>query len=257
VDDLLAAGIDVISTMNVQHMESLNDVVEQMTGVRVRETVPDRVLDMADQVELIDMAPEALIRRMIHGNIYPPEQARRALENFFTVANLSALRDLALRATAKEVEDMLAAQMRDGQPDAARGTGERVMVAVDHRPIGKSLIREGRRMAAALRGELIVVHVEPTEGHRQTHSLEEERRLRATLQLGDDLGARVVQLQGKVAEELIAYAQSNHVSQIILGHPSHARLQDFLHGSLTDAILRGMPEIDVHIVPVPTSVGPR
>jgi two-component system sensor histidine kinase KdpD len=111
--DLLNAGIDVISTINIQHVEGLNDVVEQMTGVRVRETVPDWVLDEADQIELIDMAPEALIRRMIHGNIYGPEQAKRALENFFTVGNLTALRDLALRATAKEVEDRLAGYMRD------------------------------------------------------------------------------------------------------------------------------------------------
>lgn len=257
VDDLLASGIDVISTMNIQHMESLNDVVAQMTGVRVRETVPDQILDMADQVELIDMAPQALIRRMIHGNVYPPEQARRALENFFTVGNLSALRDLSLRATAKEVEDMLVASMHDGQPNAPAGSGEKVMVAIDHRPIGKSLIREGRRMAAALRGELIVVHVEPAEGRRQARSLEEERQLRANLQLAHELGARVVWLRGKVAEEIIAYAQGSHVSQIILGHPSHTRLQQFLHGSLTDAILRGVPEIDVHIVPAPDGGRPR
>lgn len=251
VDELLNAGIDVISTMNIQHLESLNDLVEEMTGVRVRETVPDRVLDMADQVELIDMAPQALIRRMIHGNIYPPEQARRALENFFTVGNLSALRDLALRATAKEVEDMLAASMQDVRAGNPTPSGEKVMVAVDHQPVGKSLIREGRRMAAALRGELIVVHVEPAESRRQARTLDEERQLRANLQLADELGARVVWLRGKVADELIGYAQSNHVSQIILGRPSHTRLEEFLHGSLTYEILRSMPEIDVHVVPTP------
>jgi two-component system sensor histidine kinase KdpD len=248
IDDLLDAGIDVISTMNVQHLESLNDLVEQMTGVRVRETVPDRVLDMADQVELIDMAPQALIRRMVHGNIYPPAQARRALEHFFTVVNLSALRDLALRATAKEVEDMIATSMLDSRTATA---GEKVMVAVDHRPVGKSLIREGRRMAAALRGELIVVYVEPVDGRRQAHSLEDERQLRANLQLADELGARVVRLRGAVSAELIAVAQSNRVSHVVIGHSTHGRLHEFLHGSVTFDLLSKMPEIDVHIVPAP------
>ena len=248
VFDLLAAGIDVNSTMNIQHMESLNDIVEQMTGVRVHETVPDWVLDEADQVELIDMAPQALIRRMIHGNIYPPEQAMRALENFFTLGNLTALRDLALRATAKEVEDKLASYMRDYEVESPAGAAEKVMVAVDHRPAGKSLIREGRRMAAALRGDLLVVYVEPTSGRRQAQTVEEERQLRATLQLAHELGAKVVRLRGKVSEELIAYAQANQISQLVIGHPTHGRWQEFLHGSVTNDILRKMNGVDVHVI---------
>lgn len=246
--ELLDHGIDVHSTMNIQHMESLNDIVEQMTGVRVRETVPDRVLDEAEQVELIDMAPEALIRRMIHGNIYPPEQAKRALENFFTAGNLTVLRDLALRATASEVEDRLAEYMRGDEIERSGQSGEKVMVAVDHRPTGKSLIREAWRMAAALKGELIVVHVDPTEGRRQAQNVEEERQLRANLQLAHELGARVVRLRGKVSDELIAYAQANNVATIVIGHPSHGRWEKFLHGSVTTDILRKMPGIDVHVV---------
>ena len=113
MQDLLDAGITVISTLNIQHIESLNDTVKQVTGIAVRETVPDWVLDVAEQVELIDMAPEALIQRMKHGNIYPPAQAQRALENFFTAGNLTALRDMALRATAREVEVQLNHYMRD------------------------------------------------------------------------------------------------------------------------------------------------
>jgi two-component system sensor histidine kinase KdpD len=247
IRELLDHGIDVHSTMNIQHLESLNDIVEQMTGVRVRETVPDQVLDDADQIELIDMAPEALVRRMIHGNIYRPEQAQRALENFFTIRNLTALRDLALRATAREVEDTLTAYMRDEEIEVP-GTGETVMVAVDHRPIGKSLIREGRRMAAALDGRLIVVHVDPSEGHRQAQSVEEERDLRSNLQLADELGARVVRLRGKVADELIAFAHANDVSQLVTGHPSHSRWQEFLHGSVTSDLLRKVRGIDVHVM---------
>jgi two-component system sensor histidine kinase KdpD len=250
VFELLDHGIDVDSTMNIQHLESLNDIVEQMTGVRVRETVPDWVLDRADQVELIDMAPEALIRRMIHGNIYQPEQARRALENFFTVGNLAALRDLALRTTAREVEDKLVTYMRDAEiPGPA--TGEKVMVAVDHRPTGKSLIREGCRIAAALQAELVVVHVDPAEGHRQAQTIEQERRLRSNLQLADELGARVVRLRGKVSEELIAYARANHISTLVMGHPSHSRWQEFIRGSVSGNILRELPGMDVHVVADP------
>ena len=223
VQDLLAAGIDVISTVNVQHLESLNDHIKQMTGVAVRETLPDWVLDQADQIELIDMAPEALIRRMVHGNIYPPEQARRALENFFTLRNLTALRDMALRATAKEVEDDLAAYMQDMQAESPSEVVDTVLVAVDHRPSGKALIRRGWRMAAAL-AKLVLVYVEPQEGHRQTRTIEDERELRSNLQLADELGATVVRLRGKVADELIEYAKANNVGNVIIGHPTHGRI---------------------------------
>ena len=165
VEDLLAAGITVISTLNIQHIESLNDTVQQLTGVPVRETIPDWVVDQADEVELIDMSPRALIQRMKHGNIYPPAQAQRALDNFFTPGNLTALRDLALRATAREVEDDLSQYMEAGTLAGPQGASERIMVAVDHRGSGKTLIRRGWRMAAAFKGELVVVYVEPNAGH--------------------------------------------------------------------------------------------
>ncbi|GAC1507086.1 MAG: hypothetical protein NVS2B16_01740 [Chloroflexota bacterium] len=248
VHSLLQAGISVIATLNVQHIESLNDIVYQMTGVTVNETVPDWVVDQAEQVELIDMAPEALIQRMKHGNIYPSEQVRRALDNYFTLGNLTSLRDLALRATAKEVEQKLDGYMRDHGTGTSAPVGERVMVAVDHRHIGKALIRRGWRAAAALKGELIVVHVEPLEGRRQVQSIAEERQLRANLQLADELGAAVVRLRGKVSEQLIDYARSHHISELIIGHPSHGRWEEFLHGSVTSDILRKMPGIDVHVI---------
>ena len=248
VQDLLAAGIDVISTVNVQHLESLNDHIKQMTGVAVRETLPDWILDQADQIELIDMAPEALIRRMVHGNIYPPEQARRALENFFTLRNLTALRDMALRATAKEVEDDLAAYMQDVRMESPSEFVDTVLVAVDHRPSGKALIRRGWRMAAALRAKLVLVYVEPQEGHRQTRTIEDERELRSNLQLADELGATVVRLRGKVADELIEYAKTNNVGNVVIGHPTHGRITEFLRGSVTNELLRELPGIDVHVV---------
>jgi len=251
VEDILEAGITVITTLNVQHLESLNNYVKQLTGVHVRETIPDRVLDSADQIELIDIAPEALIRRMAHGNVYPPEQARRALENFFTESNLTALRDLSLRATAREVEEQLAALMDGRRPLTGAPIGDKVMVAVDHRPVGKALIRRAWRIASSLKADLVCVHVEPSEGRRQVRSTEDDRALRSNLQLADDLGARVVRLRGKVSDELIAYARANHVATLVIGHPTHSRWSEFIHGSVTDDILRKMPDIDVHVVGSP------
>ena len=247
VQDLLDAGISVISTLNIQNIESLGDYVEQMTGLEVHETLPDWVVDQAEQVELIDLPPEALIQRMKEGDIYPPEQAKQALENVFTLSNLTVLRDLALRATAKEVEEKLGIYL-DEQKVQEIAIGERIMVAIDHRPIGKTLIRRGWRLAAALKGELIVVHVEPAEERRRPQSPEEERRLKAHLQLAEDLGARVVSLRGKVSNELIEYARANHVSQLFIGRPTHSRWEELLRGSVTSDILHKMPSIHVHII---------
>jgi two-component system sensor histidine kinase KdpD len=247
VQDILAAGIHVVTTMNVQHLESVNDLVKQVTGVTVAETVPDRILDQADQIELVDMDPQALIRRMMHGNIYPPEQAKRALENFFTLPNLTALREIALRVTAREVEDRLSRFMHTAGEDM--GTlAEKVMVAVDHKPSGRTLIRRGWRLASSLKSELVVVYVEPGQGSRQPQSTEDERRLRVNLQLADELGARVVRLRGNVAEELVQFARQNDVAHVVLGHPSRGRFHQLIHGSLMSDILRDLPHVNVHLV---------
>ncbi len=248
IEDLLDAGITVISTLNIQHIESLNDIVGQLTGVTVNETVPDWVLDEAEEVELVDMSPEALIQRMKHGNIYAPEQARRALDHFFTLGNLAALRDLALRATAREVEEKLTRYMRDQDGAEPRAPGGHILVAVDHRPIAKALIRQGWRMASALKVELTVVHVEPVRGPRATLTVEQERQLRKNLQLADELGAAVVRLRGKVVDEIIAYSSTHDVAGIVIGHPSHSRWEELLHGSVTAALLRRLPGMDVHVI---------
>ena len=248
VRELLDAGIDVISTLNIQHIASLNDMVKNMTGIRVKETLPDQVLVDADQIELIDMAPEALIRRMVHGNVYPPEQARRALENFFTLENLTALRDVALRATAQNVEQKLAGYMRDFHIENAFGIGEKVMVAIDHTPTAAMLIRRGRQFAAALKSDLVVVYVEPDQGRRQLRTNEQERQLRANLQLADEFGASVVRLRGNIAEEVIAYAREQRVATLVIGPPTHGRWADFVFGSVTQDILRAAQGMDVHVV---------
>jgi two-component system sensor histidine kinase KdpD len=248
VRELLDAGITVISTLDVQQIESLQHTVEQVTGVVVDETVPDRVVEAADQIELIDILPEDLIQRVERGLIYPPDQSRIALERFFTVSNLASLRDLALRTTARAVEGKLDAYLRERRIEAAGAIGERIMVAVDHRQVGKTLIRRGWRTAAALKGDLIVVHVEPDSPDRRPQTPDDERRLGEHLQLADELGAGVVQLRGKVADELVGFARAHRVSQLVIGHPTHGRWHDLLRGSVTDEILRRAPGLDVHII---------
>ncbi|HLJ69620.1 MAG TPA: universal stress protein [Chloroflexota bacterium] len=247
IQELLDSGITVITTLNVQHIESLREYAEDVTGIEVHETVPDWVVDSADQIELIDLPPETLIERMEEGDIYPPAQAKQALQNFFTVDNLTALRDLALRATTREVEEKLETYL-DERKLGGVAIGERIMVAVDHRPVGRVVIRRAWRMAAALKGDLTVVHVEPADGRRQPQSAEEQRQLESNLQLADEMGAEVVRLQGNVSEELIKYVRANHISQLFLGHPSHSRWHELLRGSVTRDILRKMPGLNVHVI---------
>lgn len=247
IQDLLDAGITVISTLQVENIESLAGAAEQITGMAVEETVPDRVVDAADQIELIDLPPEDLIGRLKDGCICPPDQ-QEALENVFTVSNLNALRDLALRATARTVEEKLDTYRRDLTVAGGKLVGERIMAAVDHGPAGPSIIHRAFRMAAALKGEFIAVHVEPDDARRKPRHEEEENRLRANLQLAEDLGAEIVQLRGNVADQIIAYARDNHVTQLFIGHPSHGPWEELLRGSVTRDILRKAPELNVHLI---------
>jgi len=154
---------------------------------------------------------------------------------------------LALRATAKEVESKLDQFMREGQIAGPMAVTDRVMVAVDHRRGDKALIRRGWRLASALKAEFIVVTVEPERGPRQPQTIEQERQLRANIQLADDLGARVVRLRGKVSGELIAYAKAHNVTQVVIGHPTHGRWYEFLHGSVSRDLLRKLPGVDIHV----------
>ena len=164
IDDLLEAGITVISTLNIQHLESLNDVVEQITGVKQRETVPDEIVRRADQIEIVDMAPEALRRRMAHGNVYPPERIDAALGNYFRPGNLGALRELALLWVADRVDEALRDYRERQGIDQPWETRERVVVALTGAPGGDRLIRRGARMAARTKGDLVAVHVRSQDG---------------------------------------------------------------------------------------------
>jgi two-component system, OmpR family, sensor histidine kinase KdpD len=247
VEDLLNAGITVLSTVNVQHLESLADTVETITGAPVRERIPDRVIDEADEVELIDMSPHALRQRIRHGNVYPPERAERALEQFIREGNLTALRELALRKVASTVEQDLEEYMREHEIEASWPAGERVMVCVDPQPHAKHLLRRGWRIANRLQSELLAVFVETPQLARA--DAEERRTLEDNLRFAEDLGARVIRVSGQdVARELAQAAYAKNVGSIVIGHSRHGRLHEFLRGSIVGKLLRLTRDVDVHVV---------
>jgi two-component system, OmpR family, sensor histidine kinase KdpD len=256
VQELLDAGITVISTLNIQHLDGLNDIVETITGVRQRETIPDRVLDEADEVELVDISPEALRSRLRHGNVYPPERALRALDNYFSESNLAALRELALRRTAEKAESQLEKMMEGSEdteePAWASTATERVMVAFDTKPHARQLLRDAWRLARGLKAPLIAVTVRPPRSRIAlgAGASEEEARLKEYIRLAEDLGAEVVQLEGRdIAEELAALARERHITQIVVGQPVRAWLP-WLRGSVVDRLLRLPTGADVHVVPM-------
>src|SRR3954451_3523959 len=214
VEELLDAGIDVISTVNIQHLESVNDVVERITGAKQRETLPDAVVRAAMQVELVDMTPEALRRRMAHGNIYAPEKVDAALGNYFRVGNLSALREIALLWVADKVDAGLQDYMDAQGIDATWETRERVVVAVTGAPSGDHLIRRAGRIAQRSKADLLGVHVQSTDGLADVSGelLEQPRQLLA------DLGGAYHEVVGSdVAKALTQFARGEHATQVVLG----------------------------------------
>jgi two-component system sensor histidine kinase KdpD len=239
--DVLAEGIEVITTVNVQHLESLNDVVAEVTGIRQRETVPDWVLELADQMELVDMSPWALRRRMMHGNVYPdPRKAELALRRFFTTENLTALRELALMRVANQVSaDLLERWSGTRAPE----TRERVLVAVSRPGFSEDLARRGARLARRAGGELFVVHV------REEGSREDRAWLEQMDALVRDLGGRfeIVEADG-VVDGLLGYAYRQHVTQLIVGEPLGSRWHELLHGSVVNRLIRKARGLDVHVI---------
>jgi two-component system, OmpR family, sensor histidine kinase KdpD len=245
--ELLAAGIDVYSTCNVQHLESLNDVVAKITGVQVRETVPDSVLEEADEVELIDLPPDDLIQRLREGKIYLPQQAERAVEKFFRKGNLIALRELALRTTAARVDAQMDVYRRDHAIPTPWPVTERILVCVSPSPFAARVVRAARRMAAGLRAEWVVAYVETPAQAR----LPQAERDRATqhLRLAEQLGAETVTLTGhNVADEVVAYARQKNVSRIVIGKPAGSRWRELLFGSVVNDLVRKSGDIDVHLI---------
>jgi two-component system sensor histidine kinase KdpD len=247
VEELLAEGIDVWTTVNVQHLESLNDLVGKVTGVVIRETVPDSILERADQVELVDLPPEELIKRLQEGKVYISEQASRAIEGFFRPGNLIALRELALRKTAERVDAQMQLYRQAHNIGDTWPVAERLLVAVSSGPAAGQLVRGGRRLAERLRAEWVVVYVETPAELRLSQA--ERDRVWQTLRLAERLGAETVTLSGeRPAEEILKYARRRNVSKIVVGKPLHARWKDVLFGSVRDELVRGSGGIDVFII---------
>ncbi len=247
VEELLDAGVDVYTTVNVQHVESLNDVVAQITGVVVRETVPDSVLERADEIELVDLAPEELLQRLREGKVYVPQQAARAVENFFRKGNLIALRELALRRTADRVDEQMRSYRRDRAIAAVWPTHERVLVCVHANALAGRLVRTGRRLATQLRVPWYVVYVETADELRRSEP-ERDGAVQA-LRLAEQLGAEVVTLRGEnIVDEIVAFARSRNVSRIIVGKSTHSRWREIIFGSKIDTLVRASGEIDVYVI---------
>ncbi|HET8845534.1 MAG TPA: universal stress protein, partial [Ktedonobacteraceae bacterium] len=265
VEELLNAGIDVVTTLNVQHLESLNDLIASITGVQVRETLPDSILDKADEVELIDIAPYSLRQRMKHGNIYPPERIEAALNNFFREGNLTALREIALRRTAEKTEEQLEAYMTEHHISSSWATTERVMVAFDARPRSREVIRDAWRLAHSLHADLFAIYVQPTgyqdlikrflflfSAHARSKGFRKQRLdcLTNLTRLAEDLGASIIQVSSNnIADALIAEARARHITQLVLGLPARTRWEELLSGSVINRILRLNSEMRIHLVP--------
>jgi two-component system sensor histidine kinase KdpD len=249
VEELLGHGIDVYSTVNIQHIESLNDVVAQITHVRVRETIPDSVFDRADAVELVDLTPDDLIQRLRDGKVYVPRQAERALEHFFSPANLTALRELALRRTAERVDEQLLTEMQARAISGPWPAGERVLVCVSEDPRAAGLVRYTKRRADRLHAPWTALYVET---RRSLQLGEEERdRIADTLRLAERLGGESVTIPGgprRIADDVLGYAHEHNVTQIVIGKSSRTRWFEILHGSVVHELVRKSGNISVNVI---------
>ena len=246
--EILAAGIDVITTLNIQHLESIADEVEHMTGAQVRERVPDWVVRKADQIELADSSPEQLRRRMLHGNIYPEERVHQALTHFFQTDNLIALRELALRFLADETDEDLLEHLRRRESQGVWETTERIMVAVTAAPGTGVLLRREARIASRVKADLDVVHVEGGDASRPA----ERRSLGRLRELASDLGARWHELQvDDPAQAIARFARQHQITQIVIGSSQRSRWQQLTGGgSNVQRVIKeaGSFGIDVHVI---------
>ena len=246
VEALLEAGITVISTLNVQHLESVNDVVEQITGIKQQETIPDAIVRRADQIELVDMAPEAIRRRMAHGNIYPAERIDPALGNYFRTGNLGALRELALLWVADRVDDALLDYRDRHGIDRPWETRERVVVALTGSADGERLVRRAARMAARAKGDLFAVHVRPQDGLAGGAA----DRLDRQRELVEELGGTYREVVGAdIGEALVATAHTLNATQIVLGATRRSRFTELTRGSVINRVIRDSGVgLDVHVI---------
>ncbi|MFV0295695.1 MAG: DUF4118 domain-containing protein, partial [Hyphomicrobiaceae bacterium] len=247
--EILEHGIDVYTTLNIQHLESLNDVVAQVTRIRVRETIPDSVIDRADDVEIIDLTPDDLIKRLHEGKVYLPKTARRAIENYFSPGNLTALRELALRRTAQRVDQQLLLQMRQSAIEGPWPAGERILVCISEDPRSVGLVRYGKRLADRLHAQWAALYV---EGRRNLRLDEDERdRIAEALRLAQNLEGDAITIPGgdsRISDDVIAYAQANNFTHIVIGKSSRSRWFEILNGSVVHELVRRAGNISVHVV---------
>src|SRR5215469_4496220 len=248
VQELLDAGIDVYSTLNVQHIESLNDVVAKITHVVVRETVPDSILDNAQDVELVDLTPEDLIQRLKEGKVYLPQQAERAIRNYFMPGNLTALRELALRRTAQRVDEQMVDYMRAHAIQGPWEAGDRVLVCINERKGVTALVRYARRMADRLRASWTVLFVETA--HARQLSEPERDRIAEALRLAERLGGQAVTIPAaSVADGVVDYAHANNFTHIVVSTAQRPWWSELIRSSATHQIIRRAGDISVHVVP--------
>lgn len=248
VEELLAAGVDVYSTLNVQHLESLNDVVARITHVRVRETVPDSILDRADDVELVDITPEDLIQRLKEGKVYFPKTAERAAQGYFVPGNLTALRELALRRTAQRVDDQMVNYMRAHAIQGPWEASERVLVSVSERPGSVALVRYGRRLADRLRASWTAIYIETSRARGLDEK--ERDRIAEALRAAERLGGQAITVPAaSVADGVLHYAHENNFTHIVVSTAQRSWWSELLRSSAAHQIIRRAGDISVHVVP--------
>jgi two-component system, OmpR family, sensor histidine kinase KdpD len=249
VEELLNQGIDVYATLNIQHVESLNDVVAQITRIRVRETVPDSILDRADEIELVDLTPDDLIQRLKEGKVYVPKQATRALAHYFSPGNLTALRELALRRIADRVDEQLLTHMQAHAIPGPWAAGERILVCVSEDPRAAGLVRYAKRLADRLHAPWTALSIETT---RSLALSEEERdRVADTLRLAERLGGEAMTIPAetrRVADDIVAFAHANNVTHIVAGKSTRSRWFEIINGSVVHELVRSAGNISVHVI---------
>jgi two-component system, OmpR family, sensor histidine kinase KdpD len=245
VYELLDAGIDVLSTMNIQHLESVTPMVQGITGIQVRETVPDWVLKRVDEVVMADLTPEALQNRMRRGDVYPLERVERALGNFFRPGNLIALRELALRQVAHAVDRSLETYLDKQETRRNLGVRERIAVCISSNPAAQHLVARGARMAQALDGELYVIYVDRGQDDNERN----QKTLQANVQFAENVGATVIRVKGKtVAEAVAEVVHEKHLTHVVFGRSATTGWKRYLYISAIHRFLRDAPAVDVHIV---------
>jgi len=247
VEELLNAGIDVYTTLNIQHLESVRNTVAQITGVWVRETVPDSIVDMAAAIKLVDLPPDELMLRLKEGKVYVPEMIAHATKDFFRKGNLSALREIALRIAAEHVERQTQAYMQSQAIQGPWAAAEHLLVCINSGPLANRVVRSARRLASQLNAEWSAVYVETPDNIRLSSARRE--RLEHTMQLAKRLGADVQELQGQsVADTVIDYAKAHNITRIVVGKPLKSRWQEMLRSSVSAQIIRKSGHFDIHIV---------